>query len=148
MDPQELLVKYHLNSKLNFVDIYTDTFTKIPEIHQFALELSSDYHIGIITDIYPGMLEKLLQKDLIPDLSYSPIIQSWKIKVRKPQKEIYDYALAKSGYKLGEILFVDDNQANITAALNLGWNCVLFDEWHPEKSIEIIRSVLSQFMIE
>lgn len=151
---QKLWLKYQeeLNLKVNpglsFPELWAANFQPILPMHSFVQELSTKYPLGIITDVYDGIYEQALAKNAFPHLPYSPKIESWKIGVRKPQKEIYDYALAKSGYKLEEILFIDDNPVNTKAAQILGWNVVLFDEWQPRKSIEIIRSVLSQFMIE
>ena len=45
---------------------------------------------------------------------------SWEMKMLKPSREIYDEAVRRIGLPAGEILFVDDNQANIDGALAAG----------------------------
>ncbi len=45
---------------------------------------------------------------------------SWEMKMLKPSREIYDEAVRRIGLPAGEILFVDDNQANVDGALAAG----------------------------
>jgi FMN phosphatase YigB (HAD superfamily) len=148
MSTHNLWLKYQeelglkVNPSLSFPEVWASSFEPIPIMLNFARELSTKYPLGIITDVYQGIVNQMLAQKAIPNLPYSPIIESWKIGFRKPQKEIYNIALAKSGYKLEEILFIDDNSINTEAAQNLGWNTVLFDEWHPEKSIADIKNKL------
>ncbi len=145
---QNLWLKYQkelnlqVDSNLDFAEIWASSFQSIPLMHSFARELSLKFPLGIITDVHQGIFEQILIKKSIPNLPYSPIIQSCEVGFRKPQKEIYDISLAKSGYKLEEILFIDDNPINITAAQNLGWNTVTFAEWQSEKSIAEIKAKL------
>lgn len=45
---------------------------------------------------------------------------SWEMKMLKPSREIYDESVRRIGLPAGEILFVDDNQANVDGALAAG----------------------------
>jgi FMN phosphatase YigB (HAD superfamily) len=135
-------LKLKVSPHLSFPEIWVGSFEPILSMHNFARELSTRYPLGVITDEYNGIVSQMLAQKKIPNLPYSPIIESWKVGFRKPKKEIYDFALAKSGYKLNEILFIDDVEKNVEGARELGWNTVHFDEWHPEKSIEEIKTKL------
>lgn len=45
----------------------------------------------------------------------------------KPNKDIFEYALKKQGFKPEETLFIDDNQNNILGAKSVGINGYVFD---------------------
>jgi len=64
------------------------------------------------------------------------------IKLIKPEKEIFDYALEKTSLSPNEILFIDDSEVNVVAAESFGWNSVLFNTQEPLESIKKIRNDL------
>jgi glucose-1-phosphatase len=47
------------------------------------------------------------------------------IHLRKPQTQIYEYVLADASIKAAETLFIDDNEANIIAAKQVGIHAIL-----------------------
>jgi len=148
MTPPELWQKFQqeLNFRadpsLDFTDLWSDFYIPIPKTAKLVTELSSVYKIGILSDIFQGIFAKYIPKGIIPDLPYSPVIESCNVGFRKPHLEIFNFALTKSGYKAEEILFIDDNSVNTAAAQKLGWNTVTFDEWQPKKSIAEIKAKL------
>lgn len=46
---------------------------------------------------------------------------SFELKVKKPQKDIYNYILEELGVKSNECLFIDDKMKNLIPAKNLGF---------------------------
>ncbi|MGB5330676.1 MAG: HAD-IA family hydrolase [Gammaproteobacteria bacterium] len=46
--------------------------------------------------------------------------------IRKPDKAIYETLIQSSGYKIENILFVDDREKNVNAARDLGIETVMF----------------------
>lgn len=46
---------------------------------------------------------------------------SYRMKLLKPSVEIYEEAARRSGFAAGELLFIDDNLANVEAARAAGW---------------------------
>jgi len=46
--------------------------------------------------------------------------------IRKPDREIYETFIQSSGYKIEEILFIDDREMNVDAARGLGIESVMF----------------------
>lgn len=46
--------------------------------------------------------------------------------IRKPDKEIYETLIQSSGYKIEDILFVDDREKNVNAARSLGIETIMF----------------------
>jgi putative hydrolase of the HAD superfamily len=54
-------------------------------------------------------------------------IISGDVGVRKPDKEIYEILIHSSGYKVEDILFVDDREKNVIASRDVGIETVVFD---------------------
>lgn len=61
--------------------------------------------------------------------------------VRKPDKEIYEIMIQSCGYKIEDILFVDDREKNVSAARELGIDTVLFK---PEKEFTDVKNWISR----
>jgi 2-haloacid dehalogenase len=59
------------------------------------------------------------------------IVVSGHEKLTKPDAEIFHRAAARFGHAPGEMLFIDDNAANIAAAAALGWQVHHFTEAGP-----------------
>jgi len=96
--------------------------------------------VGLLTNIYPGVFDLAIAQEKIPTVSYATVIQSCKCGYVKPQLEIYQGAERMSGVDGNEILFIDDKEEFLEPVGRLGWQTVLFDEKHPEKSIKTIES--------
>ena len=47
--------------------------------------------------------------------------------IRKPDKEIYEALIQSSGFKIEDILFVDDREKNVVAAQELGIETIMFE---------------------
>jgi putative hydrolase of the HAD superfamily len=70
---------------------------------------------------------------------FNEIIISSKIKMIKPDKEIYLYALEKINLKPEESLFIDDSKVNVDGAENVGMNGFLYTD--STSFIEYIKSL-------
>lgn len=146
---QNLWEKYknelHLKNSphFDFLDYWTNYFVPIYETHTLVTELSSIYSIGILSNLYTGTLEKVIQKNFIPHIAYRTIIQSCEVKYAKPDREIYIIAQEKANIAPNEILFIDDRPENIQTAKELGWQTIQFETNNPSKSIAEITNVIN-----
>jgi HAD superfamily hydrolase (TIGR01509 family) len=52
---------------------------------------------------------------------------SYKLKMQKPSKRMYTYVLKKLKIKPEEALFIDDKEANLRVARELGIKCIQFN---------------------
>ncbi len=50
------------------------------------------------------------------------------VRLLKPDRAIYDHHVAAFSLEPGAIFFTDDSPANVQAAMDAGWNAVLFEE--------------------
>lgn len=94
LDPQEFWnqAKKHFKyngDDINFVDFWIDHFLKIEKGHKLALRLSKYYKIGLITNIYPKVFEKVVHSKLMPQVNWNCVIKSCDYGFVKPERESY-----------------------------------------------------------
>ena len=132
LTPQDFWVKLvsHFGSgekELDFLEMWIDHFKPISETHEAMRQLDSDgVQIGLLTNIYPGVLDKAVERGCVPELPYHSVIQSCEVGIVKPDKQIFDIALARTNYLPSEVLFIDDREENTKIASSIGWNVHLF----------------------
>jgi FMN phosphatase YigB (HAD superfamily) len=85
------------------------------------------YKIGLLTNMYYGMLKSIYDKGLMPDVNWDVIIDSSVEKVVKPQKEIFELSQERATTSANEILFVENSKKHVEAARNMNWDTFLYD---------------------
>lgn len=133
LTPQDFwrLVNNHFgtNVELDFLTFWMDHFTPIDHTHESMRQMSdAGMEIGILTNIYPGVFEHALERQLIPDLPYRSVVQSCNIGLVKPDPLIFKYAAETSGFKAHEVMLIDDRNENIQAAEAAGWSSFQFSQ--------------------
>lgn len=123
-------------------DYYLAAIEPIEEMRELVLWASQYYHIGLLSNIMPGLIKSMLEKELLPKLDYAAIIDSSEVGVIKPEAKMYELASDKSGVDPSEVLFVDDSRANIMAAERRGWKVLWFDDYRPDESVARVRAAL------
>lgn len=118
---------------------WADDMTPIKPTHEFLVEVSRHYPVGLITNTITGYVARFQHLGIIPEIDYKTIIASCDEGVIKPEPEIYEIATEQAGVEPEDILFIDDSMANIEAAKEYGWQVAWFDELHPQDSIDRIR---------
>ena len=102
--PQEFWGKVRDNLQIidgatyDFLENWISDYIFISPSSDFVKGISSTYRVGILTNIYEGMLSRLMQKGLVPSIKYSVIIDSSEVHMKKPDAEIYE--LAQKGQML------------------------------------------------
>jgi HAD superfamily hydrolase (TIGR01509 family) len=108
-----------------------------------ALErLSKKYKLGVLSNALPSRRHHELKIDNI-DKYFDVVIISSEEGVRKPNREIYEIAIEKSGYKKEEILFIDDKVSYLDGAVNAGIENVALFKTESEKyeTIDSMRNL-------
>ncbi len=121
---------------------YMAAIEPIPEMHELVKWAVTQYRVGLLTNIMPGLVPAMLSKGLIPDLPYTAIIDSSEVKTVKPEAEMYHVAAEKAAVAPNEILLVDDSRANVMAAERAGWKVLWFDDYRIEESTARVREAL------
>lgn len=139
-----VIEKFEIESDpgFDFLESWMGDYRPRKEIHQLAEDLSKKYKIGLISNLYNGMMPRLIELGIVADLDYTAIILSNETGMKKPQREIYEFATKKAGVKPEEIFFVDDRKDFIDGARKYGWQTFWFDDKNVEKSVQKIRKLL------
>ena len=120
-------LKLSFPNNFDFLQNFVDRFDTNDGIQKIIVKLIGKVKIGLLTDMYPGMLSRIFDKNLIPLQLWDVIVDSSVEKVRKPMPEIYELAQKKAGVPAGEILFIDNRQKNLDGATRAGWQTYLYD---------------------
>lgn len=121
---------------------YLSAVDTIEEMRELVFWASENYHVGLLSNIMPGLIRTMLEKELLPNIDYAAIIDSSEVGAIKPEQRMYEIALAKANVQPGEVLFVDDSRTNIMAAGRLGWKVLWFDDFRPGESADRVRAAL------
>lgn len=132
------------NERLNikgfsWPNYYLKAIEAVPSLIELMTWAADNYHIGIMTNSMPGVLNEILESGIIPKLNYEVIIDSSQIGHIKPEKEAYEIATKRTGLSPEKILLIDDTKANLIAAEKFNWKVMWFDYARPEDLTAAIR---------
>lgn len=126
----------------SMLDDFVNRFELFPSIWPFVESLASEYPLGLLTNMYPRMLDKIFEKELVLKKYFTTTIDSSVVGFKKPQQEIFTLAQKSAGVEAHQILFIDNSLENVKAAQNLGWQTLLFEPLSPQASIQELISLL------
>jgi HAD superfamily hydrolase (TIGR01509 family) len=124
----------HFPEGYSFLHEFVDRFEKNDSIWPVISSLSKNMKLGMLTNMYPGMLRLIQNNKLMPKDTWDVIIDSSVLGVRKPQKEIFELAERLSSVTPEEILYVENGKNNIDAAKQFGWKTYYYDSSDYEKA--------------
>jgi FMN phosphatase YigB (HAD superfamily) len=130
------------DSNFDFPGYWTDHLLPIPENHDVLKTLATSHRVGILSNIYEGVMPTLILKKKIPDVSYATIIESCEVRCLKPDERIYQIAQHATGLPPTEIVYIDDRQEFVEFAKTLGWNGV----WYEKGNGVNLTEALAQFI--
>lgn len=138
---QELAKKLGV-SKLDWSEYYLEAIDPVEEMQELLTWAAGHYHVGLLSNIMPGLLDTMLAHNILPAITYSQIIDSSVVYAIKPEEKIYQIASERSGVAPEEIMLVDDSRTNLMAAEHMGWHVLWFDDYRPSESVARIRQAL------
>lgn len=99
---------------------------------QALRELRKRYKTYILSNTNPIMFEGVIarnfaQEGLDVNAYFDGVTVSYKARSNKPDRQIFDYAIATMGINPEETLFFDDGQENLDAAAKLGFKTALVE---------------------
>jgi putative hydrolase of the HAD superfamily len=115
----------------------------MPEMNEFVDWCAEHYSVGLLSNTAPGFLDEMRSRQLIPDLKYDAIADSSKIGAVKPEPKIFEAAQELAGVEPNEILLIDNERPNLTAADKAGWQVLSFDDFDPAGGIAQAREILA-----
>ncbi len=110
---------------LEFLDILPAKNSLFPYTHEILTYLQKKgYKMHLITNGFEKVQFHKLSKSNI-DSYFIEVITSEASNSLKPSKEIFDFALQKSGAAIKQSIMIGDNiEADIKGALNVGMDCI------------------------
>jgi len=126
----------------NWEEYYLANVETMPGINELVRWIAQNYEIGIFSNSFPGVIEKMQANKTIPDVAYTTIVDSSKVGCVKPDDQIYQKALQLASVEPREILLIDNERPNLKAADTAGWHGLWFDETDPEESIARAKTAL------
>ncbi len=141
----DLISKFNLiiPANFSFLDYFANHLESNPSLWPLIYSLKVNYKIGLLTDMYPGLLDRIRELDLLPPVNWDTIIDSSVEKFQKPDKKLYLIAEKRTGVRPQEILFVDNLQVNLNPAIERGWQTFLYDPRELQKSSQELSDLLS-----
>lgn len=121
---------------------YFEALNPIAEMQELLKWSGENYKIGLLSNIMPGFIDRMLREGALPHLAYDQIIDSSVVDSIKPEAKIFELAQERAGVPPEEILFIDDSRANLMAAEKLGWKVIWFDSSRPSDSVLRISTAL------
>lgn len=105
-----------------------------PERFEFLLELRKNYKVLLLSNTnelhIDWVLRDLKKNHTITDFEtrfFDHTFYSHNMKLRKPERSIYNTVIEKTGINASETLFIDDNIDNVSAAISAGWKAIRHD---------------------
>lgn len=106
---------------------FTESLLPYPEVLGIVKQLGQN---GIKTAVLSNTIEPharaLYDAGIYGDFT-GPVMLSHEIGLRKPSKQIFDYALNQLGEDPGDVMFIDDDAENVAAAREQGITGVVFE---------------------
>ncbi len=124
---------------IDFIRFWVGHFQPNRSVHKIMSDLSKNYAIGLMTNIYSNVYEMAIENGSIPKLPYAFVLQSCETGVVKPDSAMYELAEQKSGVPASTILLIDDNMKCITPAVSRGWATYAFNSNDPDASVASLR---------
>lgn len=88
---------------------------------------SAGYKLAVLSDTIPSHYALNTQRGLYKDFPLH--VFSFQVGFKKPNREIFDYAVQKLGIQPAEGVFIDDLSANIAAAKSVGLQGIQFQNF-------------------
>lgn len=120
---------------------FVSRFEINPDIWTVVNSIRSDYPAGLLTNMYPRMLDLIKKSGLLPDIEWDAEIDSSVVGFKKPDKRIFEIATESAYFPGEEILFVENSRKNTAAAESYGWQTYYYDSENYRKSTADLKKL-------
>ncbi|MFZ2026079.1 MAG: HAD-IA family hydrolase [Microgenomates group bacterium] len=106
---------------------FVDRFEKNETIFNTVSEIQKQVRVGLLTNMYPRMLDMIQEKGILPPVPFDVVMDSSVVKLQKPDSQFFMKAQQEAGVKGEELLFIDNQEKHVNAAKQLGWQTFHYD---------------------
>jgi HAD superfamily hydrolase (TIGR01509 family) len=125
ISPDEFWGKVDVPSALE--DEFLSRHTLNPGVTELLSEAKrKDISVWCLSNDVGRWSEKIRNNLNVEEFLRGSVISS-DVGIRKPDKGIYEALIQSSGFKIEDILFVDDREKNVVAARELGIETIMFE---------------------
>jgi putative hydrolase of the HAD superfamily len=121
-------IKRHLHLSISFeefIPIWNDIFAEDPEVSRIILSLKGRWRLGLLSNTDPLHFYYILSKFPVMR-AFDKWILSYEVGFKKPAREIFQKAIEWASVEPGKILFIDDMEKHVEAAVSLGMQGIHF----------------------
>lgn len=131
-----LKAKFNLNLPKDYslLDDVIGRFERNEGIWPIVNQAKTQGGVGMLTNMYPGMLPKITEANLLDNFNWDAVIDSSVVGLQKPDKKIFLLAQGTINHAPEQILFIDNSQSNLDAAQSLNWQTFFYDSSDYENS--------------
>lgn len=142
----EAAQKFNLKASKEFsvIEAFAKRFKRNEKIWPVISVARKKFNIGLLTNMYPNMLDLIFEKKLMPKVDWDQVIDSSVVRAAKPDTEIFEIAEEKCGAPHKEILFIDNGKRHVEAAKGFGWQTFWYDSSNLEKSSLELEKILNE----
>jgi FMN phosphatase YigB (HAD superfamily)/DNA-binding Xre family transcriptional regulator len=142
IDELNTVLATRLDMMVDWNRYYLAAVEPTPGMDELVQWVAQNYRVGILTNTLPGLVQPMLLNGTLPAVNYDVIIDSSEVRALKPEPHMFEIAAERAGVLPHEILLVDDDRLNLSAAGQLGWHTMSFDAYQPEDSIVAVSTAL------
>jgi HAD superfamily hydrolase (TIGR01509 family) len=118
----------------SLLEEFVTRFEKNEGMEEILNNRKEKYEMGLLTNMYPGLLNAIQKRGLLPEIDWKVVMDSSVLKCKKPEMEIYRLAQDMANTEANNILFIDNKKENLKSALELGWKTFWYDSADYERS--------------
>lgn len=133
-----------IDKDFSMLSYFVDNFEQNLGLWPIVDLIKEKVKVGLLTDMYPRMLDLITTRKLLPPVVWDSIIDSSVEKVRKPMPEMYDLSAARAQTDPQEILFIDNRTWNIEGAQKSGWQTFLYNSSDYDQANKDLANFISQ----
>lgn len=122
---------------------FVDRFERNESIWPVIMKAKQKCRIGLLTNMYPNMLNAIYERDLMPSVEWDIVIDSSVEKALKPERRIFDIAEQRAAVARQEVLFIENSKGHVDAAKKLGWQTFYYDSANIEKSSKELDNIIN-----
>lgn len=142
IDELNTFLAERLSMLVDWNKYYLEAVEPTPGMQELVEWVAENYQVGILTNTLPGLVQPMLDKGILPSVAYDTIIDSSEVHAIKPEPRMFEIAAERAGVLPEEILLVDDDHQNLSAAGERGWQTISFHASQPEESIVEVSNAL------
>lgn len=122
-----------ITNDYNKIEKFTNKRCVRQEVLNWIKELKNNYEVAVLSNDFGNFRNE--NKDWDPEKYFGKnIFYSSEIKMAKPDPDCFRYTLKKIDLRPREVVFIDDKEKNIDAALSLGLNAIKFESLEQVKN--------------